>query len=220
MKKLGIILIILGVLIACYPKINNLYGSYQQQKLISQWEAVMEVSLENSYRQIDELFLEEYPRPVIQVEESEELEEEEREESSSQPKPILQKNVIGTIEIKKINLHLPILKGTTENELSKGAGHMIDTSLPGEVGNCVIAGHRGHSYGRLFNRLDELKIGDKIIITTQAGKFQYTVYEKKVVEPTDLSVLKGNDKDKTLTLITCTPLYEATHRLIIHSILD
>jgi sortase A len=71
----------------------------------------------------------------------------------------------------------------------------------------------------MFNRLDELEVGDGIVVETADGSFEYTVFKKHVVEPDDLSVLNKNDRDRVLTLITCTPLYTATHRLVIHAVI-
>jgi len=108
-------------------------------------------------------------------------------------------------------------------QLSKtrvGAGQVSGTTKLGDIGNAALAAHRSHTYGRMFNRLDELEIGDKIIVETKDGTFEYTVYKKHVVEPTDLSVLNKNNKDRVLTLITCTPIYTATHRLIIHAVIS
>ncbi|MDD3370161.1 MAG: sortase, partial [Lachnospiraceae bacterium] len=65
-----------------------------------------------------------------------------------------------------------------------------------------------------FNRLDEVKIGDEIILETEKGTYTYHVTGTKVVAPDEMSVLDPT-KDATVTLITCTPLYVATHRLIV-----
>lgn len=86
--------------------------------------------------------------------------------------------------------------------------------MPGDKGNFCVAGHRSYTYNQYFNRLGELGIGDEIIITTVAGKFKYDVYESKVVKPEEVSVL-DNTKDEEITLVTCTPIRVATHRLIV-----
>ena len=63
--------------------------------------------------------------------------------------------------------------------------------MPGEMGNFCVAGHRSDTYSEYFNRLDELKEGDDIIVETKKGEFTYKIYEKKVVEPTEVSVLNS-----------------------------
>ena len=87
----------------------------------------------------------------------------------------------------------------------------------GEIGNAAIAAHRSRTFGRFFNRLDEVKIGDEIVIKDKNTTYTYTVFDKKIVRRCYVSVLDGNGKDKILTLITCDPVDVATHRLIIHA---
>ena len=124
----------------------------------------------------------------------------------------------GRIKISKIDVNIPILEGTSKANLKVGAGHVSGTSKIGDVGNAALAAHRSHTYGRMFNRLEELEVGDKIEVTTNEGTFDYTIYKIHVVEPDDISVLYRSKEDKVLTLITCTPLYTATHRLIVHAV--
>jgi len=47
-----------------------------------------------------------------------------------------------------------------------------------------------------------------------SGEFEYEVYESKVVKPEEISVL-DNRSGEEITLVTCTPIRIATHRLII-----
>lgn len=221
-KKLSFFFIIAGILIASYPKLSDMYSTYWQERLLEELEAnnqQHEKTLENSYRQLNQVF--EVEREVLTdiEEEINEEPEDDTEDRNKEPADTSNK-LMGRIEIPKINLRLPILEGTSQASLKKAAGHLTGTNLPGEVGNAAIAAHRGHRYGRLFNRLDELEIGDSIIIQSNNSTYQYTVYEIKVVEPIDVSVLNRNSSDKILTLITCTPLYDATHRLIVHAKID
>jgi len=92
------------------------------------------------------------------------------------------------------------------------------TSDFGVVGNVGISGQRVSSYGIFFHRLNERTQGDTIEVTTNNTVYKYTVYETLIVEPTDVSVLNRNDKDKILTLVTCDPVKNPTHRLIIHAL--
>ncbi|WP_050008218.1 class D sortase [Butyrivibrio sp. WCE2006] len=118
------------------------------------------------------------------------------------------------VRIPKIDCIEPVKEGTDRNALVASLGHEIETASPGESGNCVIAGHRNYTFGKYFNRLGELEIGDTIYVDTFGETYEYSVKEIKVVEPTDLSVL-DNTEEEILTLYTCTPIYIATHRLVI-----
>lgn len=123
-------------------------------------------------------------------------------------------NVIGIMKIPKIDLKVAVAEGIDNETLKYAVGHFEGTAMPGEKGNFSVAGHRSYTYSEYFNRLDELNIGDDIIVKTKNGEFTYKVYEKKVVEPTEVSVL-DKTKDATVTLVTCTPIRVATHRLIV-----
>lgn len=122
---------------------------------------------------------------------------------------------IAIIEIPNIGLKLPVLEGATQANMRHAAVHMSGTAAPGTAGNAAIAAHRARTEGRLFNRLDEVKVGDTIPVTTSSGRFIYAVNQIKVVEPTDLSVISDRGKDSILTLITCTP--EGDQRLIVQA---
>ncbi|MEK4508765.1 sortase [Paenibacillus sp. FSL K6-2524] len=69
----------------------------------------------------------------------------------------------------------------------------------------------------MFNRLNEVEVGDEIVIEMGKTSFNYIVYKISRVKPTDVSVLNRNKKDKILTLITCDPLVNPTHRLIVQA---
>lgn len=129
------------------------------------------------------------------------------------------KDVIGIITIPKINLEAAICEGIEIENLKYAVGHFPGTPLPEQKGNFCIAGHRSYTYGEFFNRLDELEIGDEIIVKTKTNEYKYKVYEKKVVEPSEISVL-DNTKSSIITLVTCTPIRIATHRLIIKGKLE
>lgn len=131
----------------------------------------------------------------------------------------MDENALGVIEIPKIELTAAIGKDVSTETLKYSVGHFKGTALPGEKGNCSIAGHRSYTYSEFFNRLDELAIGDEITIKTPEGTFKYVVYDKFVVEPSRVEVLDATE-DATLTLVTCTPVRIATHRLIVKAMLQ
>lgn len=123
-------------------------------------------------------------------------------------------DILYMLRIPCIDSENPVREGVSAGVLADSLGHEPDTAYIGEGGNCVIAGHRNYSFGSFFNRLNEVKEGDMIYVDTATDSYSYTVVGIKVVEPEDLSVLEPTDTE-TLTLYTCTPLYLATHRLVI-----
>lgn len=128
-------------------------------------------------------------------------------------------DAIGLMEIDKIDVYLPVAEGVDLDTLKFALGHMPETAPLGSVGNAVVAGHRSHSFGTFFNRLDEVEVGDEIKVTAGGNTYTYEVYEILIVDPNDTSVLRQSSKYQVLTLITCHPLYTSTHRLIVHAVI-
>lgn len=117
------------------------------------------------------------------------------------------------ISIPRIKLRAVVLEGATPHSLLLGPAHMTGSAVPGDLGNSVIAGHRD----TFFRGVHNLRTGDEIYILRNGKQFRYIVAQKKVVEPTDLSVLRASN-DGELTLITCYPTHAigpAPQRLII-----
>ena len=126
-------------------------------------------------------------------------------------------NVIGYINIPKMNVELPILLGANSANMLKGAVHLTETSYPigGINTNSVIAGHRGYGRATLFRHIEKLEIGDEIYIKNFKEELTYVVYDIKIIEPDDVSELKVQDGEDIITLITCHPYRVNSHRYIV-----
>lgn len=127
-----------------------------------------------------------------------------------------------TLRIPKLDVDVLVVEGTTPAALRAGAGHYVDSPLPGELGNVAIAGHRT-TYGRPFNRIDELRQSDVIELQTPLAVHTYEVVpgfdghpNPWVVSPTDVSVVsQAGVGGRVLTLTTCHPKGSARQRLIV-----
>ncbi|MEK4344473.1 class D sortase [Paenibacillus sp. FSL P4-0184] len=213
MRKFSYVLILAGILIMLYPKANEWYNDWQQDKLLesaelSTSENTPPPDLKSRYAEVTQLLAEESA-----------LDAQAQPQETEKPGPEIEVGgkVIALIEIDKIDLKLPVLEGATKANMKHAAAHMKETTPIGEIGNAAIAAHRARTTGRLFNRLNEVVIGDTITVKTSDQTYNYEVYDISVVLPSDVSVLDGNNKDKILTLITCDPLVDPTHRLIVHA---
>lgn len=127
-------------------------------------------------------------------------------------------NALTRLEIPALGLDTIVVEGTTPAALRAGAGHYPKTTLPGEVGNVAIAGHRT-TYGRPFNRMDDLKRGDKIVLTTPIGKHTYEVTGQPfVVSPDDWSpITEYEEGGSFLTLTSCHPEGSAAYRIVVRA---
>lgn len=94
--------------------------------------------------------------------------------------------IMGRVSIPKISVDLPIYHGTGDKQLSLGSGHLYGTSLPvgGNNTHAVITGHRGMVQAQMFTRLDEMREGDFIYISTMNRTLAYEVDRITVIEPT------------------------------------
>jgi sortase A len=139
------------------------------------------------------------------------------------PQPIVinEGDPIALIELPTLGVKKYVVAGVQTADLKKGPGHYPATPFPGELGNAAIAGHRT-TYGEPFRHLDDLNIGDPIVITDLLGRtFTYLVSNQQVVEATDSWVVATTDPTKAiLTLTTCHPEFSAKQRLIISAELD
>jgi sortase A len=121
----------------------------------------------------------------------------------------------GLVDIPKIGVHQVFVEGTATGDLRRGPGHYSGTPLPGQAGNVALAGHRT-TYGAPFNKLDDLRPGDRIVVTASWGTFWYDVRRTFVVKPTDVWVIAPTPGSQ-LTLTTCTPRFSASRRLIVQA---
>jgi sortase A len=117
------------------------------------------------------------------------------------------------IVIPAIGIDAPVVAGDDPESLKKGAGHHIGSANPGERGNCFISAHND-VFGEIFRDLGELELEDKITLYAGEQPYHYSVKAKRIVEPTDVSVMHPTT-EPVLTLMTCYPYLIDTHRLVV-----
>lgn len=121
---------------------------------------------------------------------------------------------VAILRIPAIDVDYVVVEGTDTESLKKGPGHYAETAYPWEeTGRVGIAGHRT-TYGNPFWSLDELGPGDRIVLATEYGVFDYRVTSSRVIEPSDGSVLAATRRP-TLVLTTCHPRFSASKRLVV-----
>lgn len=135
-------------------------------------------------------------------------------DNDSKKQTKLPDNMIGVINIEKISLSAPLAEGTDNKSIMFALGHFKNTAMPGEMGNFAVAGHRSYTFGEYFSRLDELETGDEIEVLYNGKRYNYEVTNSFIVEPEQTEVLEPTDRP-VITLVTCTPKWTATHRLIV-----
>lgn len=125
----------------------------------------------------------------------------------SQIKDLKDGSCFGIIEIKKMNVKLPLYLSSTTKNMKKGATIMGGTSLPLGMNNsnCVIAAHRGYQGIPYFRDIEKLRIGDLVIVTNSWERLLYNVEEIKIIKPDDIDQIKIQKGKDMITLLTCHP---------------
>ena len=128
---------------------------------------------------------------------------------------------IATLELPVLNnLQVVVYPDVRPESLAKGAGHLPSTPMPGELGNSVIEGHRT-IHGQEFLDLDQLRAGDRLLVTTTAGRrYEYVVISTHIDVPDADLGLPIQVERASLTLYTCAPKYSARQRLTVYAELN
>jgi sortase A len=116
------------------------------------------------------------------------------------PRTLLEGELVGRIEIPRLDVSSVLLEGVSAATLRVAAGHMPRSALPGEAGNASIAAHRDS----FFRNLGGIVPGDLVLVTTPGGKHSYRVSFTAIVRTRDTRLLQPT-REETLTLITCYP---------------
>ena len=216
------IIFLAGLSLLLYPFVANQWNNYRQKQLISGYEQV--VSEKEAAEGIDydaeRKKAEDYNEALLPcvLPDSFALAE------SSGVDPVYMNTLniagdemMGSVEIPKINIKIPIYHTTEEEVLNKGAGHLEGSSLPvgGANTHAVISAHRGLPSASLFTDLDQLKEGDHFLIHVLNETLCYEVDKISVVKPEDTSALAVEDGQDLVTLLTCTPYGVNTERLLV-----
>lgn len=130
--------------------------------------------------------------------------------------------------IPKINVEIPVVYGEESVEedviqkaLESGVVHYATTPEPGQKGNSVIFGHSSNNifnkgqYKFAFVLLSRLENNDLFYLTKDGKRYTYRVYEKKIVKPSEISVLDTASRPDTASLITCDPPGTSLNRLVV-----
>ena len=125
--------------------------------------------------------------------------------------------VMAYVDIPQIGVYLPAQHGTDADTLERAVGHVVGTSLPvgGSSTHAVLSAHSGMASSKLFSDIDQLTEGDTFYIHVLGDTLAYKVDSINTVLPTDTRLLQIEDGKDYVTLVTCTPFGDNTHRLLV-----
>lgn len=134
------------------------------------------------------------------------------------------------IVIEKINANAKIVadvNAADEREytkaLSKGVAEALGSTMPGQNGNLYLFSHSTDApwnivrFNAVFYLLRELEKGDRIIIFYKNKRYDYEVFDKNIISPTDVSYLTNIYDKPVLTLQTCDPPGTLLNRLVVRA---
>lgn len=219
------LLFLVGLGIMIYPTVSNQWNIYRQNKLISNYEKIVD-------DMSDEDFSQEWQNAQAFNETisgnnvfADVFGEKSKDSENSEYNRVLNMNndgIMGYISIPEINIKLAIYHGTNDDVLQTGVGHINGSKLPigGESTHCVLAAHRGLPSAELFTDIDQLQTGDKFYLHILDKVLAYEVDQiLPMVDKDDhqtlqnaLSIIEGQDY---VSLFTCTPYGVNSHRLIV-----
>lgn len=210
-----IVVFLIGMSLLLYPSVANYWNSFHATRAIAGYSEEVANMDEETYKQTWDAAVA-YNQTSFDREDLYHLSDEE----TSQYNSLLNvggTGIMGSIEIKKLGVNLPIYHGTSDGVLEVAIGHLDWTSLPvgGEGTHCVLSGHRGLPSAKLFTNLDQMAVGDTFVLRVLNEVLTYQVDQIRIVEPTDTSDLQIVPGEDLCTLVTCTPYGVNSHRLLV-----
>ena len=216
------VIFLAGLSLLLYPFVANEWNTYRQEQLISSYDEVVSEKTAAGAIDYEEEWLKaqqynEELLPSILPDSFAVAEASEEDEEYMSALNLAGDGIMGTVEIPKIGITLPIYHTTDEEVLEKAAGHLEGSSLPvgGESTHAVISAHRGLPSASLFTDLDLLEEGDHFLIHVLDETLCYEVDQILTVEPDETEALQVEDGEDLVTLLTCTPYGVNTQRLLV-----
>ena len=125
--------------------------------------------------------------------------------------------LLGKITIPKIGLAVDLYHGITLRNIDHGPSHWPGSTMPGAIGNAVIAGHRV-THTHPFRNIDKLAPGDEIVFDIAGVRSVYRVTGTEVVSPSETRIALPT-ADAEVTLFACHPPGSARQRYVVHGVL-
>ncbi len=147
---------------------------------------------------------------------------------SHKPLTLKPANLDSSIVIEKIGVSAPVVlnvpvtdEAAYKEALKYGVAHAKGSALPGENGNAYIFAHSSINfwelgkYATVFNLLNKLEAGDRIVLFYNKQRFDYEVVDNRVVSGWNTLPILRQTTYPILTLQTCDPPGTVINRRIV-----
>lgn len=240
LKVVAGLMFLAGVACFLYPSIGKLSVSYQTNKEVDDFERRIGINMENVDKEKEkktenetdkeqadlqkkyDTLLKDFQTYNQKIYEDRQMGMTDPFDYKSAPFEMdtygLDTEMIATIWVPRLDVKLPVYLGANAENMRIGASIMGQTSMPvgGINTNIVIAAHRGGGRGtKMFRDIQLMQIGDKIQLTTPWDTMIYRVCELKIVPAGDVNAVFIQDGRELLTLLTCHPYTQNTHRYLV-----
>ena len=217
-----VLFFIAGLGVFNYPVISTFYNQLHEGTVMASYD---EKVAQMEQEELDALYkqAQDYNRKIAEegptVQDAFEQGETVEDELYDQTLNMEGSGVMGSIEIPKIHVFLPIYHGTSPDVLEVGVGHLQGSSLPvgGDTTHSILTGHRGLPSAELFTNLDRLEEGDIFYIHILRKTLAYKIYNIETILPEEVENLIIEEGKDLITLVTCTPYGINSHRLLLHA---
>jgi sortase A len=120
---------------------------------------------------------------------------------------------IGLIEVPNHDVRAVVVEGSKAEQLAQASGHLIGSALPGQPGVSAILG-RSQTYGAEFKNLDQLIVGDEVVVTTGQGVHTYEVIDITVRSARDVAAFQGEGH-----MLILSTVVDSSDRLVVRATL-
>ena len=199
---IGTILIILSLCLLLYDKIVLLKSSVYDEVELEKYRENNRYN--NTNTEIETPKDETVPADALEV--NTEKNDEEEKTNTTSSKSAFEKDIIGYLEIKKINLRQGLVsKKSYYNNINRNIQILDASDYPDkEAGNVILVAHSGTSSISYFKHLYQLTLGDEAKIYYKNYVYTYQIKNIYNVEKNGSVKIVRDSTKQTLTLITCT----------------
>lgn len=219
--QIAFLFYLVGIIIFSLPKCNEQKNRFQNKAEFQKWEETkknLEKQEKQSKKRALKKEMEEYNKKIARNHQKDLKDPWAYEQAGISFKVYgIQNEMLGKIEIPKMDLELPLYAGATQEHMKNGAAILGQTSMPigGENTNCVIAAHRGYQGIPFFRNIERLNLNDKVYIKNFWGTLQYQVTKIEVISPDEVDKIFIQKKKDMITLLTCHPYPSDTFRYVV-----
>jgi LPXTG-site transpeptidase (sortase) family protein len=127
--------------------------------------------------------------------------------------PIAVGSPIGLVEVPNRDIRAVVVEGSKAEQLAQASGHLVGSALPGQPGVSAILG-RSQTYGAEFRNLDQLIVGDEVVVTTGQGVHSYEVIDITVRSARDTAAFQGEGH-----MLILATVVDSSDRLVVRATL-